>query len=250
MAMSRKISGNRTAEDVLREYHRKLAENKNKVTAPKPKQIAPVKAANITNPEDYIVLPGRTHGNYSYLDLLVSNEKMHLGKSWYDAHKELQKNNEFMLTIRQFVDYLNLLKSGNAYDGAGNKVPKPELIKIYDGITEVKDPWRAEWLDAYFENRNNELYILTENKAKAEKLQPCLMEDKTPGINLEYWLKNATPQGFPPKNIPDGKLYFWHPREDAVAGFSAGSGRSYLDCGYGPQYSDSALGVRRAKKRV
>jgi len=65
----------------------------------------------------YILLPeNEYHGN-----LLVSKERKYFRKNWYEAHKELNKEDSHMLTIRQFVDFLNLLKSGNAYDENKNK---------------------------------------------------------------------------------------------------------------------------------
>ena len=73
------------------------------------------------------------------------------------------------------------------------------------------------------------------------------MEDKQPGISLDYWLRNATPQGLPPKNISDGSIYYWHPKDKAVAGFGADSDGVGLDAGRDPAYSVSSLGVRAAK---
>jgi len=247
--MSRKISGNRTAEDVIREYERKLAENKSKVAAPKPRQIAPVKATNVNDPEKYIVLSGNSHGTYSYPDLLVSTERTHQDKTWYQTHEDLQKEDSFMLTIRQYVDFLNLLKSGTASDGSGKQFGKSKLDAILSDIVEIKDPWRAEWLDAKF-GKNTITYhkIKTDGTLEevTEPLRDCLMEDRQPGIDYDNWLKNATPQGLPPKNISKGDLWYWAPREDAVASFGASSVGAYLYCYGGPRGSYPALGVRAA----
>ena len=83
-----------------------------------------------------------------------------------------------------------------------------------------------------------------------EPLEDCLMRDKTPGIDLDYWLNNATSQGLPTQNIPDGDLWYWYPAIGTVAGFSVDSGGAVLYCVRFPQYSDSSLGVRRAKIKV
>ena len=242
----------RKIEGAYQEYLKRT-----KTKKPRVKQDKLVKPINIQNPESYIILEGRTHGSYSYPDLLVCMEKTHHNKDWYKTHEALHKEDSLMLTIRQFVDFINLLKTGKGFNGKGNKVDKATLDKILDKILTVRSPWRAEWLDADFKVVNDELYINYNHRAvngelkpqNSELLEECLMKDKTPGISLGYWLKNATKQGLPPKDIPNGKLYYWFPRKDnnSVARFGADSGGAYLDCGRFPRSSGSALGVRAAK---
>ena len=89
------------------------------------------------------------------------------------------------------------------------------------------------------------LYILTHNKAKSEKLEDCLMDDKTPGINLGDWVsgKSVANQGLPSKKISKGDLYYWHPRDGQVARFIAFSDRAFLLCDGDPSYRNSVLGV-------
>ena len=203
--------------------------------------------------KNYIILEGKSYGTYSYPDLLVSMEKTHFDNNWHQAHEELNKENEFMLTIRQYIDFINLLKSGNAFDGRGNKVHNNKLDSILDEILTVRDPWRAEHLDARFDvNFINYNHRVINGKLEAqtsEPLEDCLMTDKTSGISLDYWLKSATKQGLPPVNTPDGDLWYWHPRNDTVAGFYAGSSRVYLFCNKNPLGSDASLGVRPARKK-
>jgi len=252
---SRIISGNRTIEDVIREHERKL--EKSKVPAPQPRQVAPATPArNISDPENYIALPGKAHGTYSYPDLLVPIERTHQNKDWDDAQAALRAEGYFMLTIRQFIDYINLLKSGTAYYGSGRQIGKSELDAILFDIVGVKDPWRAEWLDAKFgktiifgENTITYHKIKTYGTLEevTEPLQDCLMEDKLPGISLDYWLQNATPQGLPPKKTPKGNFWYWRPRQGYVAGFVAHSGGAVLSCSGDLQYVYSAFGVRAAK---
>jgi hypothetical protein len=81
---------------------------------------------------------------------------------------------------------------------------------------------------------------------KFETLQDCLMSDKTPGIDFDHWIENANEQGLPMENSPDGKLYYWYPRDGRVAGFFAGSDRTVLICGRDPTNSNPQLGVRAA----
>jgi len=212
--------------------------------------------SNIQNVSSYLILPGRRHGSYEYPDLLVSTIRTHHGENWNQAHKSLKQEDSFMLTIRQYVDFLNLLKSGNVYDGDGKKVDKSTLDGILDDITKVKSFVRAEWLDAKFSSQvmlRKNWHIIYHNQQSNEinePLEECLMSDKTPGIDLSYWLINATSQGLPTSNNLDGSLYYWFPRKGAVARFYANSDRADLDCNRDPQNSDSVLGVRAAKIKV
>jgi len=56
--------------------------------------------------ESSIILPGKEYSNYTYPDLLVSMEKSHLGETWNNCYEALQQEGQFMLTIRQFVDFI------------------------------------------------------------------------------------------------------------------------------------------------
>lgn len=208
---------------------------------------------------DYVILEGQTHGSHTYPDLLAAKQKSLHGNDWYNTQKELHQQNSQMLTIRQYVDFINLLKSGKVYDGKGNKINQTELDQLLDEILTVRDPWRAEWLDADFKVINEKLHINYNHRTIngqltpqiSEPLENCLMKDKTPGIGLDDWLNKANHQGLPSKNISKGNLYYWYPRSDnnSVARFWAYSGWVYLNCGRVPSYSDSALGVRAARTK-
>ncbi len=222
---------------------------------------APVKpaspAGSIASPQEYLILEARTHGSYAYPDLLVAKSLSHYGKNWQQCSEALHAEGFEMLTLRQFVDFLNLLKSGRAFDGKGNKVSSSELEIILKEITEQRDPWRAEWLDAQFEEKKGKLHINYEHRAidgkitaqKSEPLANYLAEDKAPGINLDDYLKRATVQGMPPADIKSGSLYYWSPVDGGVAWFGAGAGGTDLDCRVIPQSSFTALEVRRRRAK-
>ncbi len=177
-------------------------------------------------------------------DLYVAKERTLQNKTWYQCHEELQKQGTRMLTLKEFVEFLRYVKSNN--------------IDIYKDITEARDPWRAEWLDADFKEINGILYMNYNHKLNGGKLVPqnsellesCLMQDKTPGIDLEDWMNNPTKQGMPKLTVKDGGLYYWHPPSDnnSVAGFVAGSLRACLGCYGRPGGSDSSLGVRQVRE--
>ncbi len=236
-------------------------------------------------PEDFVFLQGRSHGNYSYPNLLVNMYKLGLNKSVETAAKSLgysvsntakeSNGRDYIgdinwkqgislnlslggqtLSPRQYVDFLALLKSGNAVDGNGKEISKKKLTGVFNEIVEVREPWRAEWLDADFKYLTRKLWIYSQHRlvngnldaGYRKELETCLMEDRTPGIDLDYWLKNATIQGLPPTNNPNGKLYYLCPDKDnnSVARFVAGSGRAGLSCGRYPTFAYSSLGVRLA----
>ena len=214
-------------------------------------------AINITSPENYIILTGKAHGAYSYPDLLVPFDRSYNNHNWNQARDAVHNEGSLILTIRQYTDFLKLLKSGNAFNGRGTKLESGRINSLLDDILTVRNPWRAEWLDAKFSNKGTirKKLQITYNKIKpdgsleevTEPLQDCLMKDKTPGINLDYWLNNATVQGIPPKNQTDGTLYFWQPKDTAVAWFGADSDGVYLSCDWYPQFTNAGLGVRAAK---
>jgi len=184
-----------------------------------------------------VIIPGKNGFIYvPSLNLDVAKERSHFGKNWYNTHEALGNDDARMLTLPEFTEFLKYTKEHN-----------PE---IYESITKVRSPWRAEWIDAAFEQRDDGLYVLTGNKSKSEKLEGGLMEDRTPGISLDAWLgEGATKQGLPRANVKDGSLYYWYPRNGTVVRFNADPAGSYLDCDRYPSHCDSGLGVRAAKLR-
>jgi len=191
--------------------------------------------------DDFIYIPS--------IKLHFAKERSHLGKDWYDAHRELQSKGLKMPTIPQFIEVLKYLRAN----------PTSENTRAYNEIIEVRDPWREEWFDAKFYTQGGELWVaynhIVDPKGNVvaqenEKLEGHLMQDKTPGssflffcISLEYWLNNPTKQGLPQENSEQGDLRYWHLKKDKVAKFYAGSGATGLNCSGDPSYSNPKLGV-------
>lgn len=181
---------------------------------------------------DYSVLNSKDSDNF--IDFpYTSKEKNYFEKDWFEAQKALKTQGSNMLTIPEFVEAL--------------KDAKENYPNIYKNIIAVRNPWRAEWLDAHFEKRGNGLYILTKNRTIAEPLNSdTLMEDKR--IDLESWLENPTSQGLPRKNVKDGNLYYWHPRNESVSKFYGGSVGADFGCDWDPYVGGSgSLGARRCE---
>ncbi len=239
-----------------------------------PQTVIPATNSGI-NKAQYVILEGRKHDSYEYADTLVAIDRTHHNNDWHGARDALKTEGAYMLTIRQFVDFLNLLKLGNAFDGTGSRISTGRLGDIYNEITEVRNPWRSEWLDARFTEQQTvpksklpiigsvpftgkrEMFIayhtvdasgvLTE---VSEPLDQYLDKNKTPGISLDDWLKGATKHGLPSPNIPDGKLYYWQPNNDHVARFVAYSDWASLNCSRNPTNRIAGLGVRAARLKI
>ena len=265
---SRLISYNRTPEQIISEYEereRKRALEAEDAGAEKPRHdvgepepeapaIVPADPADL---KSWILLPESSQ--YSYPDTLVLKAVQHQGRNWTQAHEALAASGNYMLRLRQYVDFLAGLQANKLYDGAGKHLSKAESLHIFNQITEVRDPWRAEWLDADFKLVNKVLRMNYGHRIKAGRLVPlhsepldaCLMEAGTPGISLEDWLSRATRQGMPPEDVQDGGLHYWQPPPDgnSVAWFRADACGAVLCCSWGPRVSDAALGVRPARAR-
>jgi len=138
--------------------------------------------------KDYIWVPSA--------EIYVAKQRTHLNLNWNQTHEQLNQEGLFMPTIPQFIEFIKYLKS---------QPNNQKYQQILDDILTIREPWRANWLDAYFEQRNDGMYVLTKNKTYAEKLEPCLTEDKTPGISLEHWLNNSTKQGLPKPKCEKGE---------------------------------------------
>lgn len=265
----------------LEELARELLEGK---PAGNAREIPPV--TDITNPQDYILLKGRTHGRYSYPDLLVCKYKLGLSPKVETAAKTLSlsvqntaketNGREYIgninwnqglslaltlggqvLPLREFADFLLMLKSGKASNGKGESIKKQELENLLSEITQVREPWRAEWLDADFKyldkngnlvapDKKGNFHIFYNHELKngilvpkyKEALEPCLM------TNCKIALASMNNRGMPTQEGND--FNYWAPLNDnnSVAGFGAGSDGADLYCHRYPLDSDSALGVR------
>jgi len=183
--------------------------------------------------EEFIYVPS--------VKLYFAKERTLLNHNWYDTHKKLDEQNLKMPTIPQFIEFLRYLRA----DLTG------ENKQIYDKITEVRNPWRREWLDAKFSRKDGGLGVtynhIVDSKGNVvpqenEKLEGHLMQDKE-GISLGYWLNNPTKQGLPQKNSGLGDLWYVHPKAGNVTSFFSDPDGPGLDCYADPSYSAPEQGV-------
>jgi len=199
-------------------------------------------------------------GDYSSENIWVPNRLGYL--HWFEQLPLLEHFNSQRLTLRQFKDFISLLKEAKdgrkkLYDGLGSIVDENEINKILDVLIKKEDPWRSEYLDTKFEVKNDKVilheghYVDNTNlslpleqriKAKYKKeidKDSILMQD---GFTSFKYLNDY---GLATK-IEGNEVYYSYPSNNAVAGFSADSDWAGLVCDRNPGDSDGALGVRRA----
>ena len=206
--------------------------------------------------QDFIILAA----NKDHPDLLISKSLSHHGKLWENVLGDLRTEGAFMPNLRIYHNFLNALISASdsntrLYDGRGKFIEDCEALRLYRNITQARDNRipKSEFLDAYFRLTQEGKITVTYHKPRrggglelvTEPLEDCLMEDRTPGIDLNSWLSEANIQGLPSRRIAHGGLDYWHPRQDSIAWFKAGIDMTVLDCYGNPHFSDPTLGVRK-----
>jgi len=253
---SPRISGNRTAEDVIRAYEEKL---KQKPEPQKPRQVAPAITSNLKDLENYVLVPDT--------DVLIAKRQSHNNLDWYKTHETLQKESLFMPTPTLFIKYFMSVKSASEdqqilYDGNARQIGKKEADELWNYLSSAdrskfNDEWFWTWLDAKFAKSTGHkgLDLETEHRVvqgklvpqKTEPLEACLEEDGLAKLTFNK-------QGLPTqKSSADSyqqskNLYSYFPRDGAVAGFGADSDGAGLVCYGDPQNSNPALGVRACAK--
>ncbi len=240
------------AEALMKEKEKKPEKKEEKNSSPA--IDAPIHAQQ--NLDRYIILEGRDYGNYAYPDLLVSMDKNYTNITWYEIPHALARDNSHMLTIRQFVDFLALLKSEKAFDGNGHLLNKATLESLYDSIAVRGNTNRLEWLDAKFSRQGlmKRLYMTYHNVRSSgksdevtEPVESCLFWSRNPGMSIDFWLNSSTLQGMPTNKVPDGDLCYLRPKSGKVASFSAWHNKVIFNCGTDPHIAEYHTAVRAVK---
>lgn len=190
------------------------------------------------------------------ISLYVAGEKSLFLEGLSKAQIQLHSNNQKMLTIPEFKEFL--------------RYAKEHYRDIYNDITEIRSGSpREEFLDASFYKKRNKFFVnyhIFDKEGKIVKKSKILdkntlMKNKTSGVSLDNWLEDSTRQGLPKKVIKSGNLSYNAPRDsdgwrdfNSVAKFSADYIRNYLNCGINPYITDNdSIWIRVAesgKKRV
>lgn len=231
-----------------------------------------------------VIMEGRDHGKYSYPGMYVSLKLTFPGytgvrslnpllRDWKPSSSNqastiIKKDagygdrQAYILTLRQFIDFLQHLKSGKpVYNWRGSKMPSGEARRIFEGI--VKNPGGAEYLDGKFTQHDGVMQI-TYNKIRSdgtleeitEPLQSYLTKSRRQKINtigLDELLNSSTYQGLPTKEVlwiptPTEDCIKYIPPEDgrAVVFGSGSNGIASLNCSRSPSLAGDPVGVRLA----
>ena len=219
--------------------------------------VSPV-TANIINPRTYLKVP-------QYGNTLIATEETHRGKDMYETLQALKAEGLVMPSPRLFMTHwINVKQAAvnklNALVYAdGTTVPDTEAERLWAYLSSTdrkpfgnKPAW--SWLNARFTEENgkwymqNDLQVVTDSTGK-KKLEGIIKDLDCPiredcYVDLEF---NA--QGFPIRESTNQQYEqgnnsrFWHPRNEAVAGFNAGSVWAGLNCNGDPTNRNSSLGV-------
>lgn len=213
----------------------------------------------VPNPNHTILLEGRDQSGHSHPDLLVSMERCYLHLDWNSTHELLHQNGAYMLTIKQFSDFIYLLVFGRGiYDGYGNRVSGETAKRIFDSIFGVREPPRGEFLNArsvmekgLFGKRTSIIYPDMATDGTLEGVTERLKKHLTRGgmFDLDHWITKQTSYGLPTKEAFTEKGYksagwYYPPRDGTVAAFCVDQIIPDIVCKFEPDVVYRYIGVR------
>ena len=218
-----------------------------------PRQVSPLQTNAQIDASQYSMTAGGSMPNFK-VDGAISMAQRFNNRKYIPANIELINAGLAVPTPARFMHHLknvNLALNGEGvlYDACGKLIEGKRLIRY----AKIMNSNCGAWLNAGFPKgrgfKNLDLATITGLDSKGEPvvfvagLEDCLEHD--------CWadLESLNKQGMPTKKAPIEKyepgktVYFWTPREDAVAWFYADSYGAFLDCYRYPDYRDDALGV-------
>jgi len=177
--------------------------------------------------------------------------------NWMESHKVLQTltTRHIMLTPRRFVDFLEMLITGEVYDGNGEKIQKEESDLILENIIGLSENPKSEYLDMYFTSQQGICVANSNHAVSDDGLMPELTEIlenfcqvQGTSFDLYHWVENSNRQGLL-KAVFDGKpklnLYYNPPKVGSITVFRAVSFTTCFDCDISPhKYYAPVQGVR------
>ncbi len=127
----------------------------------------------------YIILPGKSYGEYEYPDLLVGVGCEIKGRTWMETHKKSHERDSFLLNPRQFLDLVIMLIDAERplrriYFEDGKKAKGDEIKQILlEGVYKMSDGFVVEALDGRFlSGYNDEDYMLFDHHVVGGDLVP------------------------------------------------------------------------------
>lgn len=206
--------------------------------------------------KNYIILEGRVHqGNritekQSYNDMLVSIYPYRRNYTYPESVNVLEKEQAYGLRLRQFVDFLKLLRTGKAYNGEGKIIPEYRINKIYSKITNGKKR-HTEWIIGNFENKKSNgerddsstLSLISKDYVRNEHIEipnqigfyvgmnTDIEIFKGKFIDMDDWINRADWLGFPPRDVKEGLTAYLPPTSEQQYRFClTADGQTQLRC--------------------
>ncbi len=191
-------------------------------------------------PENLIILPAKSTPRYNYPDLYISTHLIDTvsGWKWEEAIQFAFEKELYILTPREFVDFLDLLRSGNqVYDGSGRQISADRISEITNEIFGGGRIHSYELFDTRYRNIDGQIHAVSANGYIDERVQgldtkplaPHLMGEKLQ-ISLDYWLANATEDGLPPVETPCGDLRYFAPADGCIPRFGGTHRENTIQC--------------------
>jgi hypothetical protein len=235
--------------DLARRLNEKCEGDKPKETKETPQ--TPFEVRPDINPNEYIQIPNT---NLIITEYAPDWTKKH---NYNDTHKLVLKEGIQVPTPGIFMPhFVNVVRAYNKEQGhevltaEGNRLEGERLENLYNHLTSDYEGGAWSWLNGKFIKLSGKWHLETitgldsngELRTKREPLEQCLMEDSYVGVRFNT--QGLATQKSSNQEYEQGKnLYFWYPRENAVARFDANSDRTGLDCGRYPSNQYSSLGV-------
>ncbi len=191
------------------------------------------------NLEEYVYLPSREHQgglghqHQSYADMFVSMDVDPLPYTNKEGYSHLAEQGAYMLRMRQFVDFLQVLQSGKALDGRGKRIPQSKLKEIYQTLLKGRNKGRYlhdEWINAQFKQASDAsacVSLISEDFVRGSHIEIPYEYSLYPGmstnteiyhkrdISVHDWIARADWLGFPPKDVKkatfEGYLNYFPP---------------------------------------
>ena len=230
----------------------KEAEGRNEVATPTPSSASPVITPVNFDPSKYVIHPSA--------NLLVPVVQSYGGFDYETTMKKVYSDGYKVMTIKEFIDYFTGIKDAsegklNLSYADGTQLNYTEALELWNFLSSTTrtrgNCWT--WLNGMFKKEgiikkhfvletvtgidgNGDLIV------HPEKSEDCLNGDCY--VKLEFNSQGLPVRKSNNQNYSQGEnLYFYHPRENWVAGFYADSDRSSLSCNGSPSGSVAALGV-------
>ena len=124
---------------------------------------------------------------------------------------------------------------------------------IFNEKYQARSLWKAEYIDAKFEQKQDGLYLLTNHIIQSDNsLKPQTIEKLEDCITGSYYVDlKFNNQGMPIRKSKYNEykqgenIYFFNPIDKLVVRFGAYSDGANLSCDGGPSSSGEGLGVRK-----